>query len=234
MGELIDVIENQSKGNIVSYYKENTTLLYNYYKGINPHPDMAPKYAVKPLPISKMTDGTFYFMTYKDESNWMQYSPIFFVDWKEFEGKIIGYGVNLNFIPFEVRAAIFDEMLPNLEEEDQINGISFEDMYKRLLRVGYEYSLVEYDIERIESVFHISVHILPRFLYSSHPKNKYDPKKLYSIWIKKLETRELRHQEIISQLADDLFKTTEEIEMKYDALSDHMKRFKRNHDKFGK
>lgn len=234
MGELIKVIENQSKGDIVSYYKENTTLLYNYYTGKNPHPDIAPTNAVKPTPVSKIQDGMFYFLTYQDESNWMQYSPIFFVDHKEFEDRIIGYGVNLNFIPLEIRASIFDEMFPNLEEENQINGITFESMYKRLLRVGYEYALVEYDMSRVERCYHISIHILPRFLYSSYPTNKYDPDKLYSIWVKKLEKRELRHQEIIQQLSSDLFKTTEEIEMKYDSLSNHMKRFKRNHDKFGK
>jgi len=140
----------------------------------------------------------------------------------------------LNFIPLEIRASIFDEMFANLEEENQINGISFEKMYKRLLRVGYEYALVEYDMSRVERCFHISIRILPRFLYSSYPTNKYDPEKLYSIWLKKLEKRELRHQEIITQLSSDLYKTTEEIELKYDALSDHMKRFKRNYDKFGK
>ena len=225
MGNLVDQIKLESKGNIPQYYKDNTVMLYNKYK--------SPDELVKPIPVKKMSEGLFYFLMYQDESNWMQYSPIFFVDWKEFGDMIIGYGVNMNFIPLEHRAALFDNIIRDLDNEDQVRGMSFEGMYKQLLRMGYEYALVEYDMRRIVQCYHISVKILPKFLYSSYPKNKYDPKKLYDIWAKKLAGREQRHQEIIKQLATDFYKTTEEIEMKYDELSDHMKRVQRNHKKFG-
>lgn len=225
MGKLIDAIQSESGGNIPDYYKKNTISLYNRYK--------SPDKEVRSIPVSKMSEGAFYFLLYRDESNWMKYSPIFFVDWKEFDDMIIGYGVNMNFIPLEYRAALFDSIILNLEDEDQVRGLNFESMYKQLLRIGYEYALVEYDMRRIERCYHISINILPNFLYSSYPKNKYDPQKLYDIWYKKLSGREQRHQEIIQQLATDFFKVTEEIEMKYDSLSDHMKRVQRNHKKFG-
>jgi len=225
MGNLIDVIKNESGGNIPQYYKDNTVLLYNKYR--------SPDDVVKSIPVSKMADGMFYFLMYYDESNWMKYSPIFLVDWKKFDNMIIGYGVNFNFIPLEYRAAIFDKIIRDLEDEDQVKGMTFESMYKILLKFGYEYALVEYDMKRIERCYHISVGILPKFLYSSYPKNKYDPQKLYDIWMKKLEGREKRHQEIIQQLSSDFLDVTGEIELKYDALSDHMKRLQRNHKKFG-
>ena len=37
-----------------------------------------------------------------------------------------------------------------------------------------------------------SENILPRFLYSAHPTNKYDPSKLYQIWSTKIKTRDKR------------------------------------------
>lgn len=225
MGILIDTIKIESGGNIVKYYKENTVMLYNKYRN--------PDELVKAISVGKMAEGQFYFLMYYDESNWMQFSPIFFVDHKEFEDKVIGYGVNMNFIPLEYRAALFDKIIHNLDDENQVRGMNFEGMYKQLLKLGYEYALVEYDMSRIKQAYHIKLQILPKFLYSSYPKNKYDPQKLYSIWKKKLEKREQRHQEIIQQLSSDFYKVTEEIEMKYDVLSDHMKRVQRNHKKFG-
>lgn len=227
MGILIKTIEEKTKKDgVVKYYKDNTISLYNKYK--------SPDKLVRSIPISKMSDSKFYFITYKDESNWMKYSPIFFVDWKEFDDRIIGYGVNFNFIPLEYRVALFDKMILDLEDENQIMGMNFESMYKELLKIGYEYALVEYDMKRVERCYHISVKILPEFLYSSYPKNKYDPQKLYDIWYKKLDKREQRHQEIIQSMASDFFEVTEQIEMKYDVLSNHMKRVQRNHKKFGK
>lgn len=227
MGVLLDRIKIESKGNIPQYYKDNVSMLYRKYE----QPDQI---TVKSQPISKMSDGYFYFITYKDESNWMQYSPIFFCDWKRFDDKIIGYAVNFNFIPFEYRVALFDNLINDLYTEEQFTGISFESMYKELLKIGYEYALVEYDLSRIQTCYRISINIVSNFLYSSYPTVKYDPAKLYQIWVKKLETRELRHQEIIKQVASDLFEVKEELEGKYETLNDHLKRFQRNHRKFGK
>lgn len=233
MGFLRDVIKQESGGDVtdnsylVHYFKDNVSYMYNLYT----KPDGK---LVDPIIISKIVNGYFYFLTYRDESNWMQYSPIFFCDWKKFDNKIIGYGVNFNFIPIEIRVAIFDTYIKNFEDPNIFSSITFEKMYKMLLKYGYEYALVEYDLARIVSIFKIDITILPNFLCSTYPSIKYDPINLYNIWKKKLETREMRHQEIIQMYSDDfLSEYIGDITEKYDQLSNHIKRLKRNNDKYG-
>jgi hypothetical protein len=224
MGVLNDRIESEAKKDIPKYYKENTNKMYNLYR--------KPDKLVKPVRIGDLSPGKFFFMMYYDESNWMQYSPILFIDSKKFENKIIGYAINFNFIPLEIRSGMLDKMIKDLEDNDQLSSITFENAYKMLLKVGYEYALVEYDLIRVERLYQIDFEILPNFLYSSYPKNKYDPEKLYSIWLKKLETRELRHQEIIQSTVKDFFDITEDISEDYKALEGHIKRLQRNARKF--
>lgn len=224
MGILNDKIEADSKKNIPKYYKDNTMKMYNLY--------LKPDKLVDPVNVSNITPGIFYFLMYHDESNWMQYSPILFIDHKKFDNQIIGYAINFNFLPLEIRSGMLDKIIKNLEDNDQLSAITFENAYKMLLKVGYEYALVEYDMKRVERVYKIDFTVLPQFLYSSYPTNKYDPKKLYSIWLKKLETRELRHQEIIQSTVSDFFDITEEISGKYDQLLNHIKRLQNGIKKF--
>jgi hypothetical protein len=226
MGILTDAINLESKGRIVQYFKDNTTELYNQYQ--SPDGNL-----VKGIPVSNMIQGRFYFLMYFDESNWMQYSPIFFVDHKKFGDKIIGYGINMNFIPMEIRAGIFDKYLDDLEDENQFVNINFESAYKILLKVGYEYALVEYNMEQVAKCFSVSLELLPKFLYSTFPSIKYDPDNLYKIWLKKLETKEERHQEIIAMQASDFYEATDEIKEQYTTLKGHLQRIQRNLAKFG-
>lgn len=225
MGDLEDKIESEAKGDIPKYYKDNTKLMFNYYDN--------PNKSVKAINVSKISSGRFMFLFYHDDSNWMRYSPVLFIDHKKFENSIIGYAINFNFIPLEIRSGMLDDVLNNLIDNAQLSSITFEGAYSMLLKVGYEYALVEYDMKRVEQAYEIDIDILPNFLYSSYPKNKYDPKKLYSIWLKKLETRELRHQEIIKSTVEDFFETTDEIEGKFEALEGHIKRLQKGIDKYG-
>lgn len=226
MGVLIDMIKSDSKGSsIPKYFKDNTQMMYNKYR--------KPDDTVKSIPIKNMAEGRFYFLIYKDESNWMQYSPIFFTDYKKFDNKIIAYGVNMNFLPLDIRSGFFDQFINNLEDNYQLKSVTFEGTYKQLIKVGWEYSLVEYDLSRLVQVYEIDIQILCNFLYSTYPKVKYNPEKLYDIWKKKLSTKEARHQEMITQLSTDFYKVTDEIREKYDELSNHLKRVERNNKKFG-
>lgn len=220
MGIVYDKIKNYD---VVSYYQENTLWFYNQY--INNSSK-----EVRNISISDMRKGGLYFLFYVDESNWMQYSPIFL---SEYKSKVI-FAVNFNFIPFEIRAAIFDEILVNYDDNNQFSNITFEGMYKMLYRYGYEYALVEYSINKIKKVYEIDISLVTEFIYSIYPKNKYDPFKLYDIWSKKIKTKEARHQELIKTILSDFYNTKQDIIDESNVLKGKFQRLKRNQDKFGK
>lgn len=207
---------------VVSYYKDNTEFFYNQYIN-NTSKD------VRSIPINGMFSGGLFFLFYMDESNWMQYSPIFLVEYKD---KML-FAVNFNFIPFEIRAAIFDDILLNFNDNNQFSNITFESMYKLLYKYGYEYAIVEYSISRVRAVYHIDISLITEFIYSIYPKNKYDPYKLYDIWSKKIKTKEARHQELIKTIVSDFYNTKADIIDESNELKGKFQRLKRNQDKFG-
>ena len=229
MGALKDLIKTDKDlygKNPVTFYKSNTLYLY-------------PKYAksdedCKSVPIKDVVPGGFYFLQYLDDSNWMMYSPIFCVDFKRVNNLLVILAVNFNFIPLEIRADIFDKFILQKDiDENRLLKVNYEGMYSTLLRYGFEYSLVEYNAAQIKYSHRINLKILPRFLYSSHPKNIYDPKKLLEIWTKKLETREQRHQEMIVTVLNEFYDVDNEISEKYSVLEDHIKRLQKSMLKYG-
>jgi hypothetical protein len=110
--------------------------------------------------------------------------------------------------------------------------VDFKGMYTELLRYGFEYSIQEYNVSQIIQIHRISLNILPTFLYSSHPLNKYDPKKLMEIWESKLANKEKRHQEISLSLLSEFYDVNNEIDSKYQVLRDHIKRLQDSFNKF--
>ena len=107
-------------------------------------------------------------------------------------------------------------------------------MYTELIKYGFEYAIQEYNVAQIKIVHRISLELLPRFLYSSHPKNTYDPKKLLEIWETKLDTKEQRHKEIITSVLKDFYDVKDEISEKYNVLKDHIERLRKSYEKYGK
>lgn len=230
MGVLRSKIQELTKNGVPTFFKENCMTYYNLYKS----PDMD---IVKPSPISNMYNGGIYFIYYKDESNWMKLSPILCADIRD---KRIIFGINLNFLPLEIRMDLFDGIVSNLEDNNnQSNGmtpfhfLNFETAYKLLLRRGFEYAIVEYDMSRIVQVFEIKYENLPTWIYSQHPKNIYDPIKLYQIWSVKLKDRPERHKDLINKLVEDFYNVTDELIDNSTALKGHFKRLQRNQEKFG-
>ena len=142
----------------------------------------------------------------------MKFSPVFVVDFKKFNNIILVYAVNFNFIPLEIRSIIFDKYIGNSEMNKDIDlNINYDGVYSELIKYGFEYALVEYNLSQIVRYHRIATPYLSTFLYSQHPINKYDPNKLYSIWVKKLETREQRHKEMLHSLANDFMKLDSDI-----------------------
>lgn len=211
---------------IVENYKNNSLYFYDKYQSSDKE--------VKSMRGGEMQLGGFYFIHYQDDSNWMKYSPVFTVDFKKFGNKIIIFAVNLNFIPIEVRTTIFDPFISEDNfDKDTLLTVNYEGMYEQLRRYGFEYAICEYNLGQVLFVHKISMDLVPRFLYAGHPINKYDPKKLYSIWKAKIADRDLRDQEMSSALIDEFFEISDDINKNYNVLKGHIQRLKRSISKYG-
>ena len=159
-------------GDEVENFKNNTLFFYQKYQKTDE--------SVKSIRISEIKPGGFYFLHYLDDSNWIKYSPVFVVDFKKFDNQIVLFCINFNFIPLKVRVALFD---PYIKEQDFTKKnfflkVKYDAMYKELRKYGFQYSIMEYNLAQVKLVHKIELDLLPRFLYSQHPKAKYDPKKL--------------------------------------------------------
>jgi hypothetical protein len=107
-------------------------------------------------------------------------------------------------------------------------------MYNEIRKLGFEYALMEFNAIQLVRVHRISLELLPRFLYSQHPINKYDPNKLIEIWAAKIGKRDERHKEIMTSALDDFYDVNKEISEKYNVMKDHIKRLQTSLTKYGK
>ena len=214
-------------GDEVENFKNNSLFFAQKYK--------KPDESVKVVRLAEIKPGGFYFLHYLDDSNWLKFAPVFLVDFRKFDNKVILIAVNFNFIPMEIRAQIFDNYITNDDfEKNNYLKVDYEGMYRELLKVGFEYALMEFNAAQIKIVHRIHLELLPRFLYAQHPINKYDPKKLVEIWQAKLDKREQRHKEIISSILSEYYDITKEISEKYDLMRDHIKRIQTSLTKYGR
>lgn len=183
---------------------------------------------------SDIVVGGFYFLHYLDDSNWMRYSPVFVVEQRNFGKQIIVMAVNLNFIPLEVRVMIFDPYI-NEEyfEKDSFLRVDYQGMYKELVKFGFEYALMEYNAIQIKRVHKIHMEMLPRFLFSQHPRATYDPRKLMDIWTKKLQTKSQRNQEMMKAMIDEFYEIDKDISEKYKVMKGHIERIQKSLKKYG-
>lgn len=230
MGELIDRVKLSGlvhSDGIPDFFKKNSLFLYEKYKSSDND--------VKSINIKDIYPGGFYFLHYKDDSNWMKYSPVFIVDFKKYSNQIILFGVNFNFIPLEIRTEIFDKFITEKDfENNNFLKVDLQSMYNELIGLGFEYAIVEYNAIQIVNAHRISLNILPRFLYSQHPIVKYDPQKLIQIWNAKIEGRTQRDKEMNSSTLDDFYNTTKDISEKYNQLEGHIKRLRDSMNKWGR
>lgn len=189
---------------------------------------------VTAVDVSAIEPGAFYFFQYLDDSNWMRYSPVFVAGYKKFGNQIVVFAINFNFIPLEIRPMMFDDyLLPENFEKNIPIKTEYEKTYQELLRVGFEYSLMEYNAIQIKRVHRIHMEMLPRFLFSQHPKATYDPNKLMQIWTKKLETKRERDQEMMKAMIEEFYEVDKDISGKYKVLKDHIKRLQKSAKKYG-
>jgi hypothetical protein len=189
---------------------------------------------IKSINLKDLYPGGFYFIHYKDSSNWMKYAPVFVSDFKKFSNKIIIFAVNFNFIPMELRVMIFDKFIkPEDFEKNNLLKVSFQGVYQELRSVGFEYALMEFDALNVERIHRIHLEQLDRFFYHQHPKATYDPKKLISIWKAKIDKREDRHKEMMSAIVEEFYDVNFDIDEKYKVLKKHIDRIRTNQIKYG-
>lgn len=234
MGALLDrVILNQKVfgTDLVDFFKKNTEFMAQKYTKSD---DMC-----SAVGKESITPGRFYFFQYSlksktsDVSNWMKWSPVFAIDWKQDNMSKIVYCINFNFIPIEIRCQIFDQFISEkMFEKNSVLDVDFMGIYSELLNYGFEYSIWEYNAIQIDQVHQINLELLPRFLNSTHPKNKYDPNNLMDIWRAKLPTRKKRHQEMLSSTLRDFLDVNSIISGKYDVLSGHIERLQKSMNGF--
>lgn len=208
-------------------FKRNSLWFYEQYQKSTPD--------ILNVKVSDIYPGGFYFLHYRDDSNWLKWAPVFIADFRKFSNKIIIFAVNFNFIPLELRVMIFDKYITEKDfERDSFLKVDYTGIYNELKTLGFEYALMEFDALRVNFAHKIHLELLPRFLYHQHPKNVYDPKKLIEIWSAKLETRDQRHKELMMASIDDFYKVEEEISEKYDVLRSRIQRIRTNAIKYGK
>lgn len=223
--ERINLSQKVFGTDIVDYFKKNSIYMVDKYSKSD---DMC-----EAIPLSNISMGKFYFFQYEDPSNWMRYSPVFTIENKDFNGMKIVLALNFNFLPIEIRSKLFDRFISEeMFEKNASLEVDFKGIYTELLKYGFEYGIVEYNAIQLKLVHRINLELLPRFLYSSHPKNTYDPQKLVQIWKSKLDKREQRHKELISSTLKDFYEAESLINKKYDVLFGHVKRLQESFDKF--
>jgi len=229
MGQLIERVKINLIVNgdgIVDNFKKNSLYFYEKYEQSADD--------VLSIAATDIATGGFYFFHYLDTSNWMKFSPVFVADYKKFSNKVIIFAINFNFIPLEIRVLIFDKFISDNDFEKNNNlKVDYKGVYDELLRLGFEYSLMEFDASFLKKVHKIDINLLPRFLYSQHPINKYDPNKLMQIWEAKIDNRDKRNKEMISSIISDFYDIDSEISEKYDVLKGHVARIRANQIKFG-
>lgn len=223
MGELIERVKLAKL--VWSDYQKNSDYFAKKYQKSDDE--------VTSISLSNLEMGNFYFFHYKDSSNWMKYSPIFAVSHKKIQNIIVLYAINLNFIPIDVRAEFFDKFMDERTfEKNTPLRVDLKGVYDELREIGFEYALMEFILNNVVFSHKIHMESVPRFLFSGHPLNKYDPKKLYDIQVAKSKDRNKRHEEMNKLMMSDFIEIDSEISDSFDVLKDHIKRVRDNIKKF--
>jgi len=211
---------------IVDNFKNNSLFFYEKYQKSDK--------SVTNINVGDIKVGGFYFLHYLDDSNWMRWSPVFVADYRKFSNVVILMGVNFNFIPLEVRVSIFDKFIKEEDfENDRTLKVNYQGVYNELLKFGFEYALMEFNLIQVKFAHRISMDMVPRFLYSQHPQNKYDPNKLMQIWNAKIGDKDKRHKEMMVSMLSDFYDINGEIKDQYKLLKEHIQRIQKSLEKYG-
>lgn len=199
---------------------------------------------VQQVKMGDMYVGKFYFLMYDlagKSAKLEQYSPILLVDFKHVFNTKILFGLSFNFLPARMRLIFFDKLLDNYpkvfeapddkskkgQPEQPLRGINFNNIYNLLSKIGYEYTIREFDARLINKVYEVSMVHLPRFLsVNTQVFTNVDDAKLAQIWLAKLKTREDRHQKMLLDIASGYDKVEKTLEDEFADFKEVMKNLK--------
>jgi hypothetical protein len=180
---------------------------------------------------TEIKTGKFYFMLYNmggKTSRLEQFNPVLVVDFKIKQNVPIIWAASLNFIPRNQRLTYFDWffdrqktlVLKNEKIENSKNQFEYEldleTMYDSLDQIGYAYAIREWVVPKINKVWEVGIQDIPYFLtFNTEKFTGVDEKKLFEIWLAKLNDRDERKQKKIQELNQDVTKI-------YKELNDHL------------
>lgn len=203
---------------------------------------------VKEVRLSEMVVGKFYFLMYDlagKSAKLEQYNPLLFVDFKHVANTKVLFGLSFNFLPSRMRLTFFDKLLDNypfvFEEKDDkhkkgqpeqpLKGVNYSNVYNLLSKIGYEYTIREFDIRKVNKVYEVAMSALPKFLtINTHTFTNVDDEKLAQIWLAKLKTREERHQKLLLDIASGYDKIEKTLNEEFGSFKEKLKNLENSQD----
>lgn len=165
---------------------------------------------VSPADLKK---GKFYFFFYglsEKLTKMEKFSPVYVVDTKRTGNTVTIYAISTNFLPVAIRAKYFDTILAGFNENNIVKndviytGMSYPLAYNTLGSLGFEYTIREFDMSKLNKVKEIHNDYIDKFLlFNTQIFTDVDENKLNEIWLAKLKTRDERHRKIMIELMND-------------------------------
>jgi hypothetical protein len=171
-----------------------------------------------------MKKGEFYFIIYDSKkinksSKMEQNVPMLLIDYKENIDSRVLYILNMNFIPLNIKEAIFANLFNNYDP----GSVDYASIYTFLLRYGAEYAIREIRVELLEKIYHIDLNE-SIYLITANTKalTGVDEKKLSDIWVAKLKSDSLDSR--LGELKDkaDYEKIIEELKQTFKELDKYL------------
>jgi len=186
-----------------------------------------PSLTFRPCGPGELHIGKFYFMMYNltgKTSRLEQYNPILVIDYKIKQNVPIVWAVSLNFIPQKQRISFFnwffDRQSEIVKKNESIESsknqipysLTFDQLYESLDQIGYAHSIREWIVPKISHIWEIGIQDMHLFLTIDTEKfTGVDEKKLFEIWLAKLNDRDERKRRKITELNRDVTKIYKEL-----------------------
>lgn len=174
------------------------------------------------LPVNRsgIRLGRFYFIMYDlagKSTKLEKLVPCFTVDFRQYPTWNSLYVVNTNFLPYEFRNRLFDNMLRRYDTRlyddfdkpkvaDQLTyEFKYKDFYEELKRFGFEWSLRELVTSKIDKAYEIHTARYAEILNINSTKlTGIDEKAIEKIWKAKIRKQAIREQELLKELSGDI------------------------------